>query len=509
MEYLDPIETFIRNGDTLLVIPMIEKRWQSDRETADAWQWANWARRSGLTTLAQEIIIRTHLKTFGTKKIERAIDFKPTQLNNSLKIEWAATLSNFGSANEALSLLESLSDSRALIVKALAHISLWDYSSAKAELERALIQNLFSNSYEQYVAELNLLACEIVLGLKTQVIRRYQDLLKKIDVQKHKRLRANLMELSIQANALKLLPNETVDLWNNENPHPAPHEKLYIEKWRAVRLAQTGHTIEAVKLFRFTQKSAAKLRHYETLRDCDFQVSKLRKDTLGLKRLYFSSPHPSYKAQILNFAKLEKISGDKITSLPCEAKLHFQTFHKKEISKLPALKIDISNAEVTINHQSKNFYQSLTPKIFKLFAAAFFDLYRPSSLGAISNSIFPDERFVYSVHFPRITQLCFRLNRILKDHKIPLSFTLNANQLIPQSAHPLILQFHKVKSNDPLIEHIKQNFDHEDFHLQELEGLCKMNKRTLQRAVARLQKLGHLKSSGSTWRKRYKLNREY
>lgn len=357
--------------------------------------FCNLARRLNLPFLALKILHPIVRPTGRIKKI-------PTSKET---LEYAASLTKAGACKEALDLLNTLDprqDPEIYLYRAFAVISWWDYSQAISHLEQYLKTPALSD-YTRLIGLVNL-AASLVHEEKEEA---ESTLLNTLDLSQGK------YEF-IYAHTLKLMAEHMVNRKNwksakhylalaeNTLQHASPLEKLLVKKWNGIiRLYEYKNRKQVTSLLNPIRKKALQLKHWETLRDCDFHEMVVTQSRPLFDRLHFGTPYESYRK------RLRQINH----SFDIPPYYDWVLNHKK--GKPKRLDLFSSGAQ-------KRFGLKAGQQHFRLLSVLVSDFYRPFRVLQIYGQLFPDEYFNIS-STNRIHQTIKRLREHLSQKQIPLS----------------------------------------------------------------------------------------
>lgn len=337
------------------------------------------------------------------KPIVRGTNRKGVISSEDLRAEYAANLVRLGVCQEAQAIYNSIDYKKvpeAHQTAAHLHIKNWDYAQAITHLEAFL--NISSlTKYTEAIAKINLSLCHIYEE-NYQVAANYlNDVLT---------LEANEQTHLLKGNALRFLGNME---YQQENYATALQffkkarlqlssstgiDAFLIEKWIAL---STLHLEAGSERSRQTVKEisekALKIRHWESLRDIDYQLGMFDKNESLLLRVYFGTPFSSFRERILR--KLPSLS------VPSE-----YTWNLGKADALtPRTRFDINEQEIKAGQL-----------IHRVLSALSKDFYRPLTSIDIFDKAFQDSAYSSKHSEQRVYQAMMRVRQWLEDKKLPL-----------------------------------------------------------------------------------------
>ena len=327
---------------------------------------------------------------------------------------YATLLQRMGAIEEAGNYLLGIKNhTPALLRLAFIHFAKWDYHRAIPLLQRYI--SLLEGSYEELVGRVNLLAAQIAIGDLPAAETSSRALHLKLDVfPQYKILSGNCLELDAQMALLK------GDLFHAEDllrlaalalDGQASRYLLFVNKWKAVvDLIKTPQSETARQNVLKVREDALHIRHWETVRDCDFHLSRLTHDRDLLKRVLLGTPYRSFLDRIrLVYGILPP------TSRTLE-------FCPQKIGEKP-LSIGLNLEDLPINC----FLNSTSWALIQLMVK---DLYRPPRIGVAFAALYPNE-FFDVFHSPqRVRNSVFRFNQWTTQFNIPLKILARDGDLL-------------------------------------------------------------------------------
>jgi hypothetical protein len=342
-------------------------------------------------------------------KIAKACD------NQSLS-EYANCLTALGCTQEALALLKSrqqksdkklFTDTWLLQAQAFALIAEWEYENALQCLEVILTLRELP-SYQNRVAEVNLLACLVFLEHWDLALEKLLEKLADKNNPLSPRLRMNLQGLLLQTYVMTERWQEAQVMLANTNigEFSAP-DVLIIEKWHAVLKARMRNT-HTDELYSIRAK-AKKAGRWEIVRDCDFHIATITGNKIFFQRVYFATPFKSFR---------EKIARHFQVKFDIPASFDYWLQAENSITEEQP-KFELNIAEGRLGDLQLKLGMS-NHALLKLLS---FDLYKPQSLGGLFHGLFSNE-YYDPVNSPnRIHQQIKSLRAVFTENKLPLQIS--------------------------------------------------------------------------------------
>jgi tetratricopeptide (TPR) repeat protein len=317
------------------------------------------------------------------------------------KTEYASCLLRVGGTREAFRLLDSVVNyPRANFIAALGAMEEWDYKKALTNL-RNYIKNKELTPYEKLIADTNVSACLMTLGSFDEASILTNRLIQTCLKNGQNLLAGNLYEIQAQglietqnyAQAEKNLSQALNQLKNVKGP-----QEVYIKKWKAViRLKKEGFTHSVASDLKKIHLSAKEVNDYETLRDMDFQIARVKPTQARVNHLVHGTAYPA----LINKYK---------TTLTLDA---------NEAWWWSVPKNNSFRQRSAIETDPHEFLKPGT-LLHKVFLALCSDLYRPPSLLKLYSDTYYDNYFNPKSSPLLISQAIHRLKEVFKKNNLPI-----------------------------------------------------------------------------------------
>ncbi|HEX4923143.1 MAG TPA: hypothetical protein VFV50_03620, partial [Bdellovibrionales bacterium] len=391
--------------------------------------FANLARRSGLSQLSVRLlnpIVRPDLN------VGRPAG--PLEL-----AEYAAALTNIGARLEALEILESLDAEKNEDVSlfiAFNHISIWDYARAIPFLESYIEQQ--TDPYKKLVGQVNLAAALVNESQNAAAEELLRDLEMRTRGKSALRLHANVLELRGQLMIdLKRFSDARRDLDRSETllREAKSLDDFFVLKWKTFLAAEENTTAENLAALESLKAEAAAKKHWETVRDCDYQRAKFTRDLTLFNKLFHGTPHESFRRRILRY-----LGGSHI--IPEE--FDWKPFAEQAGS----IVLDVGLGQVGGRRVLK-----IGQVLQKLTAALTADFYRPARTAMIFARLFPGEHYDPVTSPNRVHKNVSRLRDWIRGQGLPLEIRQSPTGFRLHAIAPVVLRsrLHKKASR---IDHV-------------------------------------------------------
>lgn len=315
----------------------------------------------------------------------------------SEKMEYADALRRLGAVEEAhqiLSEIDSVENPQVFLHRAFCNFNQWRYAESIPLLNQ-YISSLEVNSYPYLVAQVNLAAAIVFEERIEEAHHLLQYLRTQTQVQNHVLLNAHSLELSAQ---VCLLENN----WKMAAQHleaAAPilrkagkFQHLLLRKWQAVTDSLQAQQISP-KL-RNVLKMAQRIHHWETWRDCEYQMIRISHDPQMTQNLYFGTPFQSFRRRIQKIMAADFSWPDDFV----------WTQNQK-----PTIILDVASGRF----HGKGGPEALRPAgtLHRLLISLSEDLYVPQSTLSLFSKMFPGELINPITSANRVHQVVKRLRK--------------------------------------------------------------------------------------------------
>lgn len=293
--WLDEIDTFLREGKTKDAAAALQRRARKRLKREELSRAALLAWRAGVPSL-------------GLRWLGRVVYPPPRKIADATDGEratHAVCLIAVGAAAEAERLLADVSpkrEPRSLLYRAGALFSRWEYGAAIPYLERYVGARGLSE-YELRVGRVNLAAALVFEGRHDEArteIARIEAIARSAGERKLLRTALHLGALSAISNRewarAETLVGETETMLQDASPD----EAYAARKARvAIRALSEKPSPEALAELERLRAEGREMGNWEAVRDCDRLQAIATVDEALLWRVYFGTPHESYRRKLL------------------------------------------------------------------------------------------------------------------------------------------------------------------------------------------------------------------
>lgn len=323
----------------------------------------------------------------------------PGDASNEEFAEYGVLLQQVGSLSEAFRHLDRVAVEKVpkvLLYKSFCHFNQWEYPQAKPLLARYVgIGSL--TDYERIIGEINYASCLVATRDSAA-----EPLLKKLIA-----TAKNNGYGRLHGNALEMLSQLAIATgnWGEARQLLQTAERLlgkasatdiyYVQKWKCVLEAlETG---DCTSLLNFREE-VFRLGHWESVREADFYLMKVRQDENLFHYLYAGTPFQEYRKKIME-AVGERWAPERIFELGDDGPvfdLSACAFEEREVLK-PG------------------------QRPHSLLLALFSDFYRPCKTATLFSEVFAGQAFVIPSSPSRIYQAVRTTRKLLTRAGIDLS----------------------------------------------------------------------------------------
>lgn len=339
------------------------------------------------------------------------------------RAEYAGALVRIGAVNEAERILEGVNSAkypRALLFRAFAKVSRWDYLESESHLKHLLtLKN--ADPYDVLVGKLNLVAS---LVFRNQVAESFE-LLRDVELLAtqggYKFILSTVFEFKAEL-YIKLKQwtdaEHAISIAEGLLAHSDTIDAFLLRKQRTLLNLYKNSEQSKKKtqsILKELKSNALARRHFESVRDCDYHLAVLTSDVTLARHLYHGTPYPSYRARLANnFPELLEDRSDFIWTLGVKQKNNVKT--------------------VDIGSETSGLKKGQVP--YRLFAAYCSDFYRPKRLPELYSLVFSENNFFPLSSAAQMHQANNRLKKWFLSQNIYLDIKVKDGwSLTPQAGH--------------------------------------------------------------------------
>ncbi len=423
-DWISELEILLRENQDAKVCTKLKQLKAKGIPRADLSKFANLARRVGLVPLSLEV-----LAPIVNESSKAAIHTPASPIEMA---EYAMSINQVGAQDDAKRILGQIdieSYPKALFYMAMVLISQWNYVEAEQWLKKYLLY-VDSKSYEALISRLNLCTCYFQQNKFSLTQSELAQLLVEGRQQKMYKLAGHALEISAQVRIelkdFEMARNELSEA-NSILADGNPMFSLIVEKWlKLINLHTEGLSESHISGLWQVRSKALQIGHWESVRDCDQHVALLSENESLFLHVYFGSPFPAYKSQILSefptnlqipnrFMRRHFEYDPDDGSAENIERINRRTHWRSKNHGHPKLVVSLT----TEDWQKQEFKIQPDGLLRRLFISLNKDFYRPSLIGDLFHDLYPDQHFDPRSAFGRVHQLLFRFRKWLVDEKLP------------------------------------------------------------------------------------------
>ena len=393
------------------------------------------------------------------------------------RAEYATLLSLAGCVREALDLLPTPKSPESLLARAWCLFETWNYEDALALLRSYIKEQ--KDPYYVFAGRVNLAEALYSTGDSKESLEHLSAAISFAESAGYDRLLANALHLRARSLAeLGQFKKSDADLAHAASifgTSPTA-DAFLIGRQRVFNRARKTKDLRPLRRLRV---EATRGKHWESVREIDFQSLSIEFHEKVFEKLYFGTPHEDYRARLVNaFAR--------------KAPESFIWGRSR------ALGLDLESGWLSGGE--------LTKQLHRLLAQLASDLYAPQSLGQVFSGVFPGERFHWQHSPNRVHQVLNRLRRFFKEQRIPLDVACVDSFYSLRMTGPFAIRIPRSVSldRDPLAQ-LRAKFN-SAFTAGDARLLLKMPKSSLTRLLRDAVESGELEVIGVGRGTRYRVS---
>lgn len=414
-------------------------------------------------------------------------------------VAYAYALTNLGAVDESLEMLTKVNaedEPEVLFQKSIALFKKWNYEDAAPFLVE-FIQSDKITYYRRLVGKINLAAALVCL----EKWEAAQALLIEIEqickANKYNFLLGNCYELQAQVHLFSqrydlafVCIRQSLNFLENENGIYS----LLARKWEAIGLCLSSPNESSLNKLREIRLQAKSLSHWETMRECDLFEAKFTNNAELFQKVIMGTPSESYRQ------RARKLFGSTLRAVG-----HY------EFSISGALSDEVIEKHFDpYKKNSQGFGLYERPYLLYLFEALTQDFYKPSHLGLLFRSLYPEEKFNPYTSPARVLRLLKNLDKWFLKAKVPLrvKFKSSEFQIISQQSISVIVRRGIEKSpEDAHLFVLKQKFGDKPFSSGLVASSLGISKTTALKLLKQASKNGKLKFFAQGRESRYQFSK--
>jgi hypothetical protein len=391
---------WIRTNEVTKAIQAIKSVSIHNLERQQCLPFAKLARRTGLFNIGIRV-----LKSL----VQSGTDIY-LALTDAERAEFAVCLSRLGAYVEALKVVETISDSNDPDV-CFARFSVmfvqWQYREALPYVQ-AMIDSSKSTAVQRLTGRVNLAAIHLFSGeleLADQVLREARA---QASTSQHQLLYFNTLEQSAHLEILRGrydVAKRYIDEGNAIFGSLTGVYKLFLEKWEAIlELKIRGLNLRTRSAIQGVQDKARAIGHFETVRECDFQLADATQDQNLFHKIYFGTLFEPYRNEMC-----------KRFSVPvAELPESFYWTPSGQLGSKPDFVLDGLTGQIGRSSLKTN---TMTLNLLRLLSKDFYKRFR---LPEIFSHLYLDQMYDPNSSPARVHQLLKRTRSWISLNKVPL-----------------------------------------------------------------------------------------
>lgn len=382
------------------------------------------AARHALRKLSPSSLPRAHLATVANLMRRTGLIEKGLRLLNDIvrsdsklivataeeKIEYAMLLVRVGAIHEARDLLASVSSEvypEVLLYQTFTMTPEWRYAETIPLLEK-YIQRVSDRPNQLLIAKVNLIAAQIFCRHYEGLEALFKEAIASAQKHRYSFLLGSLYELAAQYEIARErydVAEENLSKAQSILGATGSQESFYVFKWRTlIRVLKKPNRPEVESEISFLRKKALSLNDFESVRDCDFHLLRIKGSQRLFDYLLCGSPSPAYRERLKETFPQFKIPT---------------ASYAWQLSGEPATSRRHIIVKTARTGDGKSFTEAGQAP-HKLLILLTRDFYRPQRLIQLSTEIFEGE-YTHPIHTPsKMHQILARLRADLKKAKLPL-----------------------------------------------------------------------------------------
>jgi len=394
------LEALIRAGEFAKVARAVAKLNVKKVPRAEAARFANVANRTDQSRLAMRLLF----------PIIHSEQREIAPANDQEKIEYADALRRAGLLNEALEILREVDFQKypsAHLTISFCYFNEWRYDQALPHL-RQLIQATNPDDYAQTIAKVNLAAALVNEQSYEDALPLLEDIQERTSAKGQKLLLGNSLEIMAQVFIRQgrwIRAEQTLERAQKTFGQDSNKYLFFVRKWQAIIHSLKAGVVQD-ELLKIRDEAQSR-RDWESVRECDLHIGVIARDSHLLQKVYFGTPHASYRKRLLQMASFP-LPDEFLWSASLKPK------HTFDLVKAACHDGSAAMAEGSLPHQM----------MMHLCA----DFYRPISIGSAFNTLFRGEKFGQQGSANRVSQIIMRLRRIFDSEKPGFSITETRGQ---------------------------------------------------------------------------------
>ena len=440
------IEDYIRSGNASAARTQLKQVAKGKIPRRDRLKLATFARRLSRPELGMQLLHRLVRPSGGV----------PCQATEEEKVEYAACLLRIGAGRESLEILKAVNTKlfpESLLFQAFALVSQWEYRASIPVLQ-SYQETPDLTPYQRAVGDANL-AAALVYEREENAKSFVDELLQRCQSQGYQLLIGHLLMMEAEDAIFHEHWNKAESYLNDAKSllsHDETLESLFIQKWRVILKLYRDKNPSDIPLLNEVRQQATLLKHWETIRNCDYHQAIAFKDISLLHRVYYGTQFPSLKQRLLSESKLKLTVQNQYI------------WTSSEVNKQDCL---IVNPFQCLKEGSISY------RLLGILAS---DFYRPIRVATVYSQLYPEEYFNPTSSPARVHQAVTRLRKALESKQIDIEIeeTKGFYQLKCPQGHGMTIPL-SVSTVSPTtsirVNRIQENFGFRTFTAKQVAHL--------------------------------------
>ncbi|MCB0386514.1 MAG: hypothetical protein KDD43_14065, partial [Bdellovibrionales bacterium] len=190
---------------------------------------------------------------------------------------------------------------QALLYQGFSHMTRWQYSKAITYLRRYISAKPI-DPYQKLIAKVNLCASYVFVGKHSSAQALLEKVLRTTERKNLSLLKGNSHELLAQVffNQKKYPEaRKQLELSYQSLKHSKTIGHFFVKKWRVLLELKTHkNPKDILPSLHALRREATKMKHWESVRDCDFYFLDITEDPQLFDYLYFGTPYQDFRKRL-------------------------------------------------------------------------------------------------------------------------------------------------------------------------------------------------------------------
>ncbi|MCB0366965.1 MAG: hypothetical protein H6624_02640 [Bdellovibrionaceae bacterium] len=415
--------------------------------------------------------------------------------------EYAVALIRLGAHREASELLESKQTDtipQTLLYRGFSHMTRWQYSKAITYLRRYIMAKPV-DPYQKLIAKVNLSASYIFVGRHQAAQNLLEKILKTTTKRNLSLLKGNSHELMAQVCFHQnnfLLAREHLDLSYASLKHSKTIGHFFVKKWRVLLDLKTSQSPQKnLASLRALRREATKIKHWESVRDCDFYLQEFSGKSDLFDHLYFGTPYLDFRKRLHRAFPGHGPTPQHYIWHPGRLLTHESSYIDLHTGEDPSREIRLKPAQ--LHH--------------RLLMVLSQDFYRTFGVGNLFGHLFANEYYNPLTSPDRVHKAIQRFRQWCKEAQIPLDINEDHGQYRLTTSGPIGVRVEANKriysATEVQLQRLKEKWRSHPFSTSQAGQLLDLSPAAIRKLLADLKNRGALHSHGRGPRLRHTFSR--